>query len=107
MENVKDVHKVMAHAEKRHMSNNILPHETIRQIMSILHSFDAWGDVTWPMRSMRDQLLIYTRSLSIRYPRMEIDEKFRLAKQVVYEAFKRHVESTNAAGLRKFRFMGC
>ena len=29
----------------------------------------------------------------------------RLAKAVVYEAFKRHVESTNAAGLRKFRFM--
>ena len=47
------------------------------------------------------------RSLSIRYPRMESDEKFRLAKQVVYEAFKRHVESTHAVGLMKFRFMGC
>ena len=101
------MHKVMANAERRHMSNNILPHEVIRQIQIILDSFDFWGDITWPLRSMRDWLLVYIRSLSIRYPRMKIDEKFRLAKQVVYEAFKRHVESTNAAGLRKFRFMGC
>ena len=36
---------------------------------------------------------------------MESYEKFRLAKQVVYEACKRHVESTNAAGLRKFNFL--
>ena len=102
---MKDVLKVMANAERRHMSNNILPHETIRQIQSILDSFKTWGDVKWPMRYMRDQLLIYVRSLSIRYPRMESDEKFRLAKQVVYEAFKRHVESTNVAGLRKFNFL--
>ena len=40
MEIVKDVHKVMAHAEKRHVSNNILPHETIRQIMSMLEHAD-------------------------------------------------------------------
>ena len=95
----------LANAERRHMANNILPYETIRQIQSILDGFKPWGDVKWPMRCMRDQLLIYVRSLSIRYPRMESDEKFRLAKQVVYEAFKRHVESTNAAGLRKFNFL--
>ena len=105
VEIAKELRKVMGHAERRHMSNNILPHETIRQIQIILDSFTIWGDVTWPMRSMRDWLLTYIRSLSIRYPRMEIDEMIRLAKQVVYEAFKRHVESTNAAGLRKFRFM--
>ena len=102
---MQDVLRVLANAERRHMAMNILPYETIRQIQSILDSFKTWGDVKWPMRYMRDQLLIYVRSLSIRYPRMESDEKFRLAKQVVYEAFKRHVESTNAAGLRKFSFM--
>ena len=104
---MQDVLRVLANAERRHMANNILPYETIRQSQSILDSFKTWGDVKWPMRYMRDQLLIYVRSLSIRYPRMEIDEKFRLAKQVVYEAFKRHVEPTNVVGLRKFRFMGC
>ena len=102
---MQDVLRVLANAERRHMANNIMPYETIRQIQSILDSFKTWGDVKWPMRYMRDQLLIYVRSLSIRYPRMESDEKFRLAKQVAYEAFKRHVESTNAAGLRKFSFM--
>ena len=102
---MQDVLRVLANAERRHMANNIMPYETIRQIQSILDSFKTWGDVKWPMRYMRDQLLIYVRSLSIRYPRMESDEKFRLAKQVAYEAFKRHVESTNAAGLRKFNFL--
>ena len=65
-------------------------------------------DAGLQLLSVKLDLLNYEiRSLSIRYPRMESDEKFRLAKQVVYEAFKRHVESTNAAGLRTFRFMGC
>ena len=102
---MQDVLRVLANAERRHMANNIMPYETIRQIQSILDSFKTWGDVKWPMRYMRDQRLIYVRSLSIRYPRMESDEKIRLAKQVAYEAFKRHVESTNAAGLRKFNFL--
>ena len=63
-------------------------------------------DAGLQLLSVKLDLLNYEiQSLSIRYPRMESDEKFRLAKQVVYEAFKRHVESTNAAGLRKFRFM--
>ena len=42
IKSLKDVHKVMAHAEKRHMSNNLLPHETISQITSILDNYDAW-----------------------------------------------------------------
>ena len=63
-------------------------------------------DAGLQLLSVKLDLLNYEiRSLSIRYPRMESDEKFRLAKQVVYEAFKRHVESTNAAGLRKFQLM--
>ena len=102
---MQDVLRVLANAERRHMANNIMPYETIRQIQSILDSFKTWGDVKWPMRYMRDQLLTYVRSLSIRYPRMESDEKIRLAKQVAYEAFKRHVESTSVAGLRKFTFL--
>ena len=87
-----------AHAEVRHMYNNILPHETIRQILSILDGYDVAGDVTWVMRSLRDQLLIYIRSLSIRYPRMQTDEKIRLARAVTYEALRRHVQPLTAAG---------
>ena len=56
---MQDVLRVLANAERRHMANNILPYETIRQIQSILDSFKTWGDVKWPMRYMRDQLLIY------------------------------------------------
>ena len=54
---MKNILKVLGHAERRHMSNNILPHETIRQIQIILDSFTIWGDCTWPLRSLRDWLL--------------------------------------------------
>ena len=100
-----DLSNTSAHAEVRHMYNNILPHETIRQIMSILDGYDVAGDVTWVMRSLRDQLLIYIRSLSIRYPHMQADEKIRLARAVTYEALRRHVQPLNAAGERKYELM--
>ena len=102
---VTDLSKTLAHAELRHMYNNCLPHETIRQILSILDGYDPAGDVTWVMRSLRDQLLTYIRSLSIRYPHMQADEKIRLARAVTYEGLRRHVEPLNAAGERKFELM--
>ena len=102
---MKSILKVLGHSERRHMSDNLMPHELIRQILTVLDSFKIWGDCTWPLRQMRDWLLTYIRSLRLRYPRMEIDEITRLAKQVVYEAFKRHVESTNRAGLRRFTWL--
>ena len=97
--------KVMKNAEYRHMTNNSLPHETSRQILSILHSFDCAKDPSWLMRALRDQLLIYVRSLSNRYAKMEDDEKVRLARALTYEAFRRHLETLNAAGKRKFALM--
>ena len=63
-------------------------------------------DAGLQLLSVKLDLLNYEiQSLSIRYPRMESDEKFRLAKQVVYEAFKRHIESTNRAGVRRFTWL--
>ena len=98
--------KVMKNAEYRHMTNNSLPHETIRQILSILHSFDCAKDPSWLMRALRDQVLIYVRSLSNRYPRMEDDEKVRLARALTFEAFRRHLLTPlDEAGKRKFALM--
>ena len=97
--------KVMKSAEYRHMTNNSLPHETIRQILSILHSFDCAKDPSWLMRALRDQLLIYVHSLSNRYAKMEDDEKVRLARALTFEAFRRHLETLGDAGKRKFALM--
>ena len=98
--------KVMKNAEYRHMTNNSLPHETIRQIISILHSFDCAKDPSWLMRALREQVLIYVRSLSNRYPRMEDDEKVRLARALTFEAFRRHLQTPlDEAGKRKFALM--
>ena len=57
------------------------------------------------MRALRDQLLIYVRSLSNRYTRMEDDETVRLARALTCEAFRRHLETLNTAGKRKFALM--
>ena len=93
--------KVMKNAEYRHMTNNSLPHETIRQILSILHSFDPAKDSSWLMRALRDQVLIYVRSLSNRYANMEDDEKVRLARALTFEASRRHLETPlDVAGKR-------
>ena len=98
--------KVMKSAEYRHMTNNSLPHETIRQILSILHSFDPAKDSSWLMRALRDQVLIYVRSLSNRYARMEDEEKVRLARALTFEAFRRHLLTPlDEAGKRKFALM--
>ena len=98
--------KVMKSAEYRHMTNNSLPHETIRQILSILHSFDCAKDPSWLMRALRDQVLIYVRSLSNRYARMEDEEKVRLARALTFEAFRRHLLTPlDEAGKRKFALM--
>ena len=98
--------KVMKNAEYRHMTNNSLPHETIRQVLSILHSFDCAKDSSWLMRALRDQVLIYVRSLSNRYARMEDEEKVRLARALTFEAFRRHLQTPlDEAGKRKFALM--
>ena len=102
---MKKVLKVLGHSEVRHMSDNFMPHELIRQILTVLDNFNVFGDPTWPLRQMRDWFLTYIRALRFRYPSMDIDEITRLAKQVVYEAFKRHIESTNRAGLRRFTWL--
>ena len=85
-----------------------MPHETIRQILSILDGYYVDGDVHWVLRQMRDQVLIYIRYVSIRYPDMVTVEKIRLARAVTYEASRRHVESLNVAGseTQTFLFIG-
>ena len=40
-----------AHLEARAMSENIKPHEFVRQIVKILTDFNPDGDGTWPLRS--------------------------------------------------------
>ena len=50
-------------------------------------------------------VLAYIRALRHRYPGMDIDEITRLAKQIVYEAFRRHVEVNTPRKLRKFTWL--
>ena len=40
---MKEVLKVLGHSEVRHMSDNFMPHELIRQILTVLNSFKIWG----------------------------------------------------------------
>ena len=102
---MKRVLKVLGHSEVRHMSDNFMPHELIRQILTVLENFNFSGDPTWPLRQMRDWFLTYIRALRHRYLGMDIDEITRLAKQIVYEAFRRHVESNTPRKLRKFTWL--
>ena len=102
---MKKVLKVLSHSEVRHMSDNFMPHELVRQILMILENFNFSGDPTWPLRQMRDWFLTYIRALRHRYPGMDIDEITRLAKQIVYEAFRRFVEGNTPRKLRKFTWL--
>ena len=102
---MKKVLKVLGHSEVRHMSDNFMPHELIRQILTVLENFNISGDPTWPLRQMRDWFLTYIRALRHRYLGMDIDEITRLAKQIVYEAFRRYVEVNTPRKLRKFTWL--
>ena len=46
-----DLQKRVAHIEARAMSENIKPHETLRQLGMIMDTFNPEGDGSWPLRS--------------------------------------------------------
>ena len=94
-----------AHRDRRHMAINTVPHETIRQVLSILDGYMVSGDVYWPVMQLRDEANMYFRSLSSRYQNMKSDEKARLTNTVMYEGFRRHAVDLDAAGVAKFDFI--
>ena len=88
--------------ERRAMNDNIKPHEAVRQLMQVLDDFQVSGDVTWPLRSIRDISLDYLRAISMRYPNMSENEKNYLARLTFFEVVKRTVRSLqgNERGLQ-------
>ena len=46
------------------MHDNMKPHELMRQICEVLHSFDPKGDPIWPLRQIRNFVLDYNRAMS-------------------------------------------
>ena len=70
----------VSHIEKRTMNDNIKPHAVLRTVSTILQSFDPNGDVQWPLSSIRDSVLDITRTLSVKYPRMSMDEAFAIGR---------------------------
>ena len=73
------------------MDENMLPHEGVRLLLSLLAAFIVSGDIYWPLRRIRDVALAYMRALSSRYGGMSSVEKGHLCRLIVYEAFKRRL----------------
>ena len=86
------------HIEMRCMRLNIMPHEVVRHLMSILQTFDENGDPHWPLRSMRDVILDYYRTLSSRHAGMSHEEKCHLVRFMVFEACKRRYAEIEGNG---------
>ena len=72
--------------ERRLMAENMKPHECVRQLVEVFTTFKQDGDPTWPLRSIRDIILEYMRSLSMRYPAMTAYEKDSLIRLILHEA---------------------
>ena len=74
-EAIESSEKRLAYSKRRHMSDNLVPHEGIRVICSALDGYNVSGDVTWPLRTIRYVVLFYFRVLSVRYPGMDGTEQ--------------------------------
>ena len=80
-----------AYVERRLMDENMLPHEGVRILLSLLAAFIVSGDIYWPLRRIRDVCLAYMRALSSRYGHMKGEGKGHLCRLMVFEAFKRRL----------------
>ena len=85
-EAIESSEKRLAYSKRRHMSDNLVPHEGIRVICSALDDYHVSGHVTWPLRTIRYVVLFYFRVLSVTYPRMDATEKCHLCRLLVHEA---------------------
>ena len=105
-EAIESSEKRLAYSKRQRMSDNLVPHEGIRVICPALDDYNVSGDVTWPLRGIRDVVLFYFRVLSVTYPRMDATEKCHLCRLLVHEACKRHVSGViDRNDVHKFEFV--
>ena len=57
----------MSHLEKRAMSSNLLSHEMVRMITTVLESIKPMGDLSWGLRQIEDWATKYVRTLVAQY----------------------------------------
>ena len=102
---LREVKEAIESSEKR-FPDNLVPHEGIKTILSVLAEYNVSGDVTWPLRTIRYVVLFYFRVLSVTYPRMDATEKCHLCRLLVHEACKRHVSGVlDRNEVHKFEFV--
>ena len=102
---LREVKEAIESSEKR-SPDNLVPHEGIKTILSVLAEYNVSGDVTWPLRTIRYVVLFYFRVLSVTYPRMDATEKCHLCRLLVHEACKRHVSGVlDRNEVHKFEFV--
>ena len=95
----------LAFNERRLMSDNMKPHEAVRQVCALSDEYAVSGDADWPLRQIRDHLLDFSRALCMRYKGMSGTEKAHLCRLIVFEAAKRHVEELEAADRQEYHFV--
>ena len=76
----------LSHIEARTMGKNFKPHELIRQFQLCHSNFNPESDGSWPLRTMRDYALDYTRVLKRTYGEMSMVEMAQLVRLLMFEA---------------------
>ena len=72
------------------MKDNLKPHEYIRKVMEVFQTFEHEGDLTWPLRQIRELSVTYMRAVMMRYKNVTDVEAHELTKLFLFEAAKRH-----------------
>ena len=98
-----DVSKRMAYLEKRAMSEHMKPHELVRQVLNVLADFQPSGDPTWALRQIKDYHLDFARALSLRYPKMEDEERHQIGKLLLFEAARRYLSYCSEEDLERYK----
>ena len=74
-------------------------------ICSALDDYNVSGDVTWPLRTIRDVVLFYFRVLSVTYLGIDATEQCHCCRILVYEARMRHVSELDTHEVHKSEFV--